>query len=130
MDGMSQSAEDYLEAVLRLEEKGERVTVTAVAALLTVSKPAVTKALKELDEKGLAVYHPYGEIALTDQGRHAAEAVFEKHNLIKEFLLYIGVGEQTAERDCCKVEHALSRESFCRIKKLYDELKNKKQTIE
>ena len=89
---MTVSAEDYLEAALRLTLRGERIKVTSVAELLGVSKPAVTNALGELAAKGYLTKEPYGDIYLTQTGRAAAENVYEKHRLLS-ILLYF---EKTA----------------------------------
>lgn len=110
------SAEDYLEAALRLTLRGERIKVTSVAELLGVSKPAVTNALSELAAKGLMLKEPYGDITLTDAGRKEAERVYGKHKLLHDFLLSLDVSEKSAETDCCKIEHDLSEETIDRIK--------------
>lgn len=111
------SAEDYLEAALLLELNGERIKVTSIAENLGVSKPAVTNALSELAAKGLMNKQPYGDIKLTDEGRAAARAVYGKHTLLREFLCALGVSPQTAEIDCCKIEHDLSDETLhCIVK--------------
>ena len=110
------SAEDYLEAALRLTLRGERIKVTSVAELLGVSKPAVTNALGELAAKGYLTKEPYGDIYLTQTGRAAAENVYEKHRLLRDFLCKLGVSEQVADTDCCKIEHVLSDETINCIK--------------
>lgn len=111
------SAEDYLEAALRLTLRGERIKVTSIAELLGVSKPAVTNALESLAAKGLLTKEPYGDIYLTDAGKQAAEHVYDKHKLLRNFLLRLGVDEDTAEIDCCKIEHDLSEETLVCIRK-------------
>lgn len=111
------SAEDYLEAALILTLNGERIKVTSVAERLGVSKPAVTNALSELAEKGLLIKQPYGDISLTEQGKKKAERIYGKHRLLHDFLLRLGVSEQTAGIDCCKIEHDLSDETVECIKK-------------
>ena len=113
---LSVSAEDYLEAALRLTLRGERIKVTAVAELLGVSKPAVTNAFGELAAKGLLVSPPYGDISLTDEGRAAAENVYGRHKLLFGFLRKLGVSEEAAESDCCKIEHVLCEETFACIR--------------
>lgn len=101
-----------MEAALRLTLKGERIKVTSIAELLGVSKPAVTNALSELAAKGYMVKQPYGDIFLTDAGRAAAEKVYSKHKLLRTFLCTLGVSAETAEVDCCKIEHDLSEETL------------------
>lgn len=106
------SEEDYLEAALRLTLRGERIKVTSIAENLGVSKPAVTNALEHLAEKGLVLKEPYGDITLTDKGLCAAERVYSNHRLLHGFLTKLGVCPATAEIDCCKIEHILSRETL------------------
>ena len=93
------SAEDYLEAALRLTLMGERIKVTSIAELLSVSKPAVTNALSELAAKGYLIKEHYGDIFLTDSGRDAAEQVYSKHKLLFDFLVKLGVSKKTAETE-------------------------------
>ena len=114
------SAEDYLEAALILTLNGERIKVTSVAERLGVSKPAVTNALSELAEKGLLIKQPYGDISLTEQGKKEAERIYGKHRLLHDFLLRLGVSEQTAGIDWCKIEHDLSDETVECIKKFME----------
>ncbi len=109
---MTVSAEDYLEAALRLELRGERIKVTSIAELLAVSKPAVTNALEALAAKGYMTKEPYGDINLTETGRKAAAHVYDKHKLLRGFLRKLGVSEETADIDCCKIEHVLSEETL------------------
>lgn len=111
------SAEDYLEAALMLTIKGERIKVTSIAEMLGVSKPAVTNAIENLAEKGLMTKKPYGDIFLTDEGRKEAERVYDKHKLLHGFLQTLGVSDETAEIDCCKIEHDLSEETINCIRK-------------
>lgn len=105
-----------MEAALILTLRGERIKVTSVAEFLGVSKPAVTNALESLAEKGLLIKQPYGDIFLTDAGKAAAENVYGKHRLLRNFLQRLGVSKETAEIDCCKIEHVLSEETLDRIR--------------
>lgn len=110
------SAEDYLEAALIQTLRGERIKVTGIAEMLGVSKPAVTNALESLAAKGFLIKQPYGDIKLTDTGKREAERVYFKHKLLRDFLQFLGVSRETAEKDCCKIEHDLSEETIGRIK--------------
>lgn len=116
---ISSSVEDYLEAFLRFEANG-RVKSVDIAKALGVSKAAVSIASKEFVSQGLIEKKSYGEITLTPEGRKIAEEVFKRHNLIKRLLLGIGVPEATAEVECCKIEHVLSRETLKSIQKVVD----------
>ena len=121
MKALTQSIEDYLEAIHILEKNGSVKSID-VAARLGVSKPAVNKAMNELKERGLITKQSYGKIVLTEQGRAIACNVFERHNLIKKFLLKIGVSEETSEIDCCKIEHVLSNETILCLKNHIEKL--------
>ncbi len=121
MKALTQSVEDYLEAIHILEENGSVKSID-VANRLGVSKPAVNKAMNELKERGLILKQSYGKIALTEEGRAIASNVFERHTLIRRFLLKIGVSEETSEIDCCKIEHVLSKETIDCLKKHLESL--------
>ncbi|MCI8458854.1 MAG: metal-dependent transcriptional regulator [Clostridia bacterium] len=116
-NNLSVSAEDYLEAALCLTLQGERIKVTSIAEKLGVSKPAVTNALNELAAKGYLQKQPYGDIRLTDEGQTAAQRVYDKHKLLRDFLCALGVSPQAAEIDCCKIEHDLCDETIACIRR-------------
>ena len=122
MANMTMSSEDYLEAIFVLSNKGE-VRSTDVAEMLCVSKPAVNKAVGELIEQSLVVKRAYGRITLTEHGRALAEKIYARHKLLKDFLLEIGVSEQTATVDCCKIEHFVSEETVTKLSEFMDGLK-------
>lgn len=111
-----QSEEDYLESILLISERQPVVHRIDVARDLGVSGAAVNKAVKILIEKGY-VEEEGKHIILTGAGAKYAREVFEKHCLIKEFLLSLGVSEQTAEVDACHMEHLLSVETVLAMKK-------------
>ncbi len=113
----TKSQEDFLEALLMLEQKGEPLETTRVAKLLGISKPAVHQMGHELIDRGWITRRDYGDMKLTDEGRSIAERVLERHHIIKQFLLDLGVSEEIAEKDCCLIEHDLSEETFDAIKK-------------
>ena len=112
----NESGEDYLEAILRLSAEKQDVHAVEVARELGVSKPAVTKALRILTQKGyvtIAANH----IRLTDSGRAYASSVYEKHRLITRFFVKLGVDAQTAEADACRMEHLVSPATYAAIKR-------------
>jgi DtxR family Mn-dependent transcriptional regulator len=99
-----------------LSDEG-RVRVTDIASRLGFSKPSVLTALRLLEEKSLVEHERYGSVELTQKGRKLAAKIRERHFLIKEFLLKkLDVGEETAEKDACKMEHVLSEETFEKLK--------------
>jgi DtxR family Mn-dependent transcriptional regulator len=113
---MTQSQEDYLEMVSFLSDEG-RVRVTDIAARLGFSKPSVLTGLRLLEEKELVEHERYGSVSLTEKGRELAAEIRERHVLIKTFLEEtLGVCEETAEKDACKMEHVVSEETFKKLK--------------
>ena len=88
-----------------------------VANELGYSKPSVSRAVKLLIERGLTVMEPSGELNLTAKGFSAASAIFERHEVISEFFVkLLGVAKDVADRDACRIEHAISEESFEKLK--------------
>lgn len=114
----SRSQEDFCEALLMLEEKGEPLETTLVAKMLGISKPAVHQMGHELIDRGLITRKDYGDMKLTPKGRELAERVLHRHHVLKDYLLSLGVSEETAENDCCEIEHVISEETFEKIEKV------------
>lgn len=116
METMSQSLEDYLEAVYMLIAGGRPAQVRDVARSLSVKMPSVVKAIHELKRLGLVTQEPYANIELTEKGRRVARVVLRRHTLLRDFLIKLGVSEAVADRDACLMEHILSAETLDRIK--------------
>lgn len=116
MDHLTKAREDYLEAILMLENNKEKIKSVMIAHMLKVSKPAVNKAMNDLKEAGLIDKTDYSDVTLTPLGRQIAQAVYDKHLLVKAFLLKIGVSEENAEIECCKIEHLVSDETIACMK--------------
>ena len=110
------SAEDYLEAMLMLKEERGYIRSIDVAEKLGVTKPSVSYATKRLRESGHIAFDPAGMILLLEPGREIAERIYERHKLLTELLIGLGVSPQTAREDACKVEHDLSEETFDAIR--------------
>lgn len=108
---MKQSGEDYLESVLRIGRERGNVRSIDIAHDLGVSKPSVSVAVHNLEEAGYLKINGH-DLVLTDAGRAIAERVMERHELFYNFLIGLGVNAKVAEEDACKLEHALSAESF------------------
>lgn len=121
MDNFTRAQEDFVEALLMLEEQGLPLETTKVARLLNVSKPAVHQMGHELIDKGLITRKDYGDMTLTDAGRELARKVFNRHKILKQFLIELGVSEDVAEDDCCKIEHVISEETFEVIREKVEE---------
>ncbi|MGI6200831.1 MAG: metal-dependent transcriptional regulator [Christensenellales bacterium] len=116
---LHESAENYLEAILVLEQTQNQVRSIDVVNHLGFSKPSVSVAMKRLREDGYVQMDGQGFLALTAQGRAIAEIIYERHRVIAEILIGLGVDEQTAYADACKIEHDISQESFQKMKTHY-----------
>ena len=113
-----ESLEDYLERILMLSETHEHVRSIDIALDMHYSKPSVSIAMKKLKEKELIEIDDKGYITLTSEGMKIASTTYEKHKLIYNILLSIGVSKETAREDACKLEHSLSEETFERLKEM------------
>ncbi len=111
-----ESAENYLETILMLGEQQDNVRSIDIANELSFKKPSVSVAMKNLRESGYILVDENGFITLTDSGRKVAETMYERHLLLSHWLMDLGVAEDLAVEDACKIEHVLSAESFQAIK--------------
>lgn len=111
-----QSGEDYLETILTLQQQKGQVRSVDVAAELHYSKPSVSIAMKKLREQGYVHMDENGLLSLTDMGKAVAERIYERHQVIKKVLLLIGVEEEEAAEEACKIEHAISDHTLEKIK--------------
>lgn len=116
MTTITQSLEDYLEAICVLIDAGKAAQVRDVATTLSVKMPSVVKAVRELKRLGLVVQEPYAKIELTASGRRRARCVLKRHALLRSFLQKLGVRPETADRDACLMEHILSKETLNKIR--------------
>ena len=114
---INQSAENYLETIYMLIKRQGEVRSIDIANELEYSKPSVSVAMKNLREHGYIETSPDGYISLTEQGSVIAERMYERHTLITRWLVSLGVSEQTASEDACRIEHVLSAETFDAIKR-------------
>ena len=112
-----ESGEDYLETILVLHNRNGEVRSIDIAAELDYSKPSVSVAMKNLRERECITVDKNGFITLTDKGRAIAERVYERHLLFTEWLVSLGVPDDIATEDACRIEHCLSTESFEAIKR-------------
>ena len=116
MATMTQSLEDYLEAVYVLIADNRPAQVRDVAKMLSVKMPSVVKAIRELKKMGLVTQKPYSAIELTVKGRRVARLVLDRHTLLRSFLMKLGVTRRNADRDACLMEHILSAETLDKIR--------------
>jgi len=112
---VTNSLEDYLETIYMLVQANDHARVSDVALSLHVKMPSVTKAVLELKRCGYVTQEPYGKLELTGEGVEAASLILGRHNLLKEFLILLGVTEDAAEKDACSMEHFLGAETLARI---------------
>ena len=110
------SSEDYLEAILSLRMRKGNVRSIDIANELNYSKPSVSVAMKKLRESGYIQVDPDGSILLLPEGEKIAQRIYERHRLLTDFFVHLGVNPEVAAADACKVEHDLSAETFEKIK--------------
>lgn len=116
MSSTNESAEDYLETILILSKRLPVVRAVDIVSELGYRKSSVSTALKNLREKEYITVEHHGYIYLTESGKDIAAAIYERHEWFTKWLISLGVDETTASKDACRIEHALSRESFEAIK--------------
>jgi len=114
-----ESAENYLETILILSQRNGKGEVRSIDIVneLEFSKPSVSVAMKNLRENGYITVDKDGYIRLTDKGLEIAEKMYERHTLLSQWLIKLGVDEKVAVEDACRMEHVISAESFAAIKK-------------
>jgi len=114
---LQESGEMYLETILVLSKEQTTVRSLDVADYMGFSKPSVSRAVGLLKSGGYITVDSNGYITLTDEGRYIAEKIYERHTVITDVLVQLGVSEEVALEDACKMEHVISDESFEAIKR-------------
>ena len=114
---IQESGEMYLETILILKRKNPAVRSIDICHYMNYSKPSVSRAMGLLKKDGYITVDTEGYISLTEQGESIATKIYERHAIITEFFMRLGVCEETASLDACKIEHDISNESFEAIKK-------------
>ena len=117
-----ESGEMYLEAILVLSQKNGFVRSIDVSEYLGYSKPSVSRAMGILKNGNYILVDKDGSLTLTESGKTIAEKIFERHTVLSKLLIKLGVSEETATADACKMEHAISDESFEAIKRYMADL--------
>lgn len=112
-----ESSEDYLEAMLMMKEQHGYIRSIDIAAELGVTKPSVSYATKRLRENGYITMDKEGLITLTDKGMEVANRIYERHKTLTHYFISLGVDEETAREDACKVEHDLSEQTYEALKR-------------
>ncbi len=121
------SAEDYLESILIIGKRKGSVRSIDIANELGFSKPSVSVAMKNLRENGYINMDEGGFITLTESGSKIADKIYERHCIVSQYFVLLGVDPETAARDACKIEHILSNDSFQAIKGQYEKLKSEQK---
>lgn len=116
---IQESAENYLETILVLKSSKGEVRSIDIANEMNFSRPSVSHAMKQFRENGLITMDDNGYIELTDSGREIAERIYERHTLLSELLMKLGVEESIAKEDACRLEHAISAESFQKLREFW-----------
>ena len=113
---MSPSQEDYLKTILIIQKQLGYVRSVDIAEKLSVTKPSVSRAVHLLESQGLIVLDSHRHIKLTPAGQTLADKLYDRQCLLETLLISLGVSAQTAAIDACRLEHALSEESFAKLK--------------
>ena len=112
-----ESAENYLETILMLQEKNGTVRSIDIANELEFSKPSVSVAMKNLRMNGYIEMDKSGQIRLLPKGQEIADRTYEKHRVLSQWLVALGVNPKVAAEDACRIEHVISAESFSALKR-------------
>lgn len=123
---IKESGEMYLETILILSKKMETVHAIDVGRELGYSKPSVSRAMGILKEDKCVKVSDAGAISLTAKGRKIAETIYERHNVISDLLMMIGVSKEVAIEDACRVEHYISEETFDALRKFHTKQEKKR----
>ncbi len=122
---IQESAENYLETIWMLHLQNGQVRSIDVANALGFSKPSVSYAMKKFRGNGLVNMDQHGFITLTEKGRAIAERMYERHKLLTDYFISLGVSPETARRDACRAEHVLSEETYEKIKNRIEQEQNR-----
>ena len=120
---VTEATENYLETIYILSLRQSEVHAVDVCAYLSYSRPTVSIVLRQMRESGLVTVDDMNHIHLTPEGEGIAKKLYERHTLISEMLVSLGVSRETAVRDACKIEHDLSEETFEAIKRHAEKFK-------
>jgi Mn-dependent DtxR family transcriptional regulator len=121
-----EAAENYLEAILMISQKKSAVRAADICSFFGYSRPTVSAVIKQFKENGYIDVDHDNLITLTKKGLEIAEEMYERHNVIAEVFMAIGVDEETAHEDSCRVEHCISEKTFERIKEHYNKFNRAK----
>lgn len=117
---LQESGEMYLETIYILSKTSKAVRSIDVGEYMGYSKPSVSRAMSLLKSGGYVIMDESGFLTLTDAGREVAEKIYERHTVLTDYLMRLGVDEETATEDACRIEHVISDTSFAAIKQYVD----------
>lgn len=120
----TESMEDYLKAIYIIQQAQEYARTGDVSRMLGHKSSSVTEMFQKMAEKGYIIYKKYEGAQLTEEGRKEAEAIVERHAVLRDFLEILGVNEETAEEDACGIEHHLHEETLKRLTKFVEFVQN------
>ncbi len=126
---IKESGENYLETILVLQKRNGMARSIDIANELNFSRASVSRAMSLLKTAGHIEIKDIHEIVLTESGRKIAETTYEKHCTIKDFLVYIGVDQETASEEACKIEHILCDDTFNKLKLTFEKFKKNNSII-
>ena len=115
-----ESAEDYLENILILRERNGNVRSIDIVNEMNYSKPSISIAMKKLRTEGLVEMDLSGYITLTSKGEEIAQRIYKRHRLLKKVLMAIGVEEETAAEEACRIEHDIDDDTYDKINAFYE----------
>lgn len=121
---ITEAVENYLETILILSKEQPDVHAIDICSYLGYSRPTVSIVLKKMRENGLVLVDDDNHITLTEKGKEVAEHIYDRHNVLSELFIMLGVSRDNATEDACKIEHDLSDETYSVLKSLYFEIKN------
>ena len=124
-----ESAEMYLETILILEKKNGTVRAIDIAHHMQFSRPTVSQQLRRLAAEGYLELDANKRISLTPKGRQIAEETYNRHNSLAEIFIWMGVSEQIAFQDACRIEHYISAETFNALRQHYENARLRETTI-
>ena len=126
---VSEAIENYLETIYILSRQQNEVHAIDICTYLSYSRPTVSIVLRQMRENGLVTVNEDNHIHLTDEGLAIASRIYERHTVLSELLMSLGVKQETALRDACKIEHDLSDETFEAIKRHARRMKKEKKAL-
>lgn len=121
---LKESGEMYLETIIILSGESNKVRSIDIAEYMNFSKPSVSRAISILKDDGFINVDNNGYITLTEKGEEIASTIYERHVVLTKLLTKLGVDEEIADQDACKIEHDISHETFNVLKKLYEKLES------